>query len=106
VKRQHDDKHLKFIRGLPCAVCLDNTSTEAAHINYTERKVARINAKAMKAHDWFTVPLCGRCHREQHGGNERAWWNGKQIDPNYLALALYQISGDQEAGETIIHSWH
>ncbi len=105
--RKHDEAHLRFIRQLPCAICLDNTSTEAAHIRYTELKVGRINpGMQQKPHDWFTVPLCGEHHREQHSQNERAWWRGYEIDPNTLALALYAISGDHEAGERIVRAWH
>ena len=107
MKRQKDGKHMDFIRGLPCAVCLDNTSTEAAHIRYSEPRVGRVNpGMQQKPHDWFTVPLCGECHREQHGGNEKAFWNGKPVNPDMLALALYAISGDHEAGEQIIRAYH
>jgi hypothetical protein len=107
MKRQKNDRHLDFIRGLPCAVCLDDTATEAAHLRYTEPKVGRINpGMQQKPHDWFVVPLCGDCHREQHGGSEKAFWNGTPIDPNMLALALYAISGDHEAGERIVRAWH
>lgn len=105
--RQKDNNHLNFIRGLPCAVCLDNTSTEAAHIRFAEPKLGkRATGMGEKPDDAFAVPLCGRDHREQHSGNERAWWNGKQIDPVALALALHRISGDQEAGEQIVRAWH
>lgn len=107
MKRQKNDRHLDFLRSLSCCVCLDNTSTEAAHIRYTEPKVGRINpGMQQKPHDWFAVPLCGDCHREQHGGSEKAFWNGTPIDPNMLALALYAISGDHEAGERIVRAWH
>lgn len=103
--RQKDAGHLKFIRELPCCICGDPTSTEAAHIRYTEPKVAKENpGMQQKPSDAFTVPLCGKHHREQHTGNERAWWNGREIDPHYLALALYQVSGDTERGEKIIRA--
>jgi hypothetical protein len=33
--RQHDNKRLEFIRSLPCCICADDTTTEAAHIRMT-----------------------------------------------------------------------
>jgi len=107
MKRQKDNKHLDFIRGLPCAVCLDNTSTEAAHVRFASAKLGkRQTGMAEKPDDAFTIPLCGKCHRNQHAMNERAWWNGYEIDPLAMALALYRASGDHEAGENIVRAWH
>ena len=54
--------------------------------------------------DKFTLPLCGKHHREQHTGNEQVFWNRYGIDPVLLALALYVVSGDAEEAERIIHS--
>lgn len=103
--RQKDSGHLAFLRELPCVICGDNTSTEAAHIRFTEPKVAKENpGMQQKPDDRFAVPLCGRHHREQHSGNERAFWSGREIDPTYLALALYNVSGDVERGEQIIRA--
>lgn len=100
--RQRNNSHLDFIRGLPCAVCGDNTSTEAAHVRYSDPSVAKpITGIATKPDDKFTVPLCGRCHREQHQGDERLWWAARRKDPVKLALALYAVSGDHELGERI-----
>jgi hypothetical protein len=105
--RKHDEAHLAFIRQLPCAVCLDNTATEAAHVRYPEPKAAKpITGAGTKPDDKFVVPLCSKCHREQHGGKERAFWNGREIDPIFLALALYSVSGDYDRGLTIIGAYH
>lgn len=107
MKRQKDNSHLGGIRQLPCAICLDNTSTEAAHVRYAEPRLGkRQTGMAEKPDDAFTVPLCSRHHREQHTQNERAWWAGHEIDPVALALALYRVSGDHEAGERIVRAWH
>ena len=96
-------KHLDFIRGLPCAVCGDNTTTEAAHIRMLDRRVAKpITGMGTKPPDWWTVPLCGDCHRLQHSGSEKAFWEGTGIDPIFIAMALYVHSGDQVSGERII----
>lgn len=101
--RRHDEKHLAFIRQLSCATCGDNTSTEAAHVRMGDSRAAkRPTGMQEKPDDRWAVPLCGREHREQHHVGEKAFWAGREIDPIFLALALYGISGDHEAGEQII----
>ena len=106
--RQHDEKHLQFIRGLPCLVCADNTTTEAAHLRFSDQRAAKVNpGVGQKPHDYWTVPLCGKHHREQHTMNEQHFWfNLHGIDPLPVAAWLYLVSGDQEAGETIIRAQH
>lgn len=101
--RQKDNGHLNFIRGLPCCICGDNTSTEAAHVRMPDPSIAKpLTGIAIKPDDRFTVPLCGKHHREQHEfGSERAWWDLQFKDPVKLALALYAVSGDFELGERI-----
>lgn len=102
--RQKDDKHLDFIRQLPCCVCGNNIETEAAHVRMPDPSVAKpLTGIAIKPDDKFTVPLCGRCHRDQHTISENTWWcvRGRGIDPVKLALALYAVSGDHELGERI-----
>lgn len=101
--RVRDEKHCDFIRSLSCATCGDNTSTEAAHIRMGDPRAAkRPTGMQEKPDDRWVIPLCGRDHREQHHVGERAFWAGKEIDPIFLALALYGVSGDHEAGEQII----
>jgi cytochrome c553 len=105
--RRHDEKHLKFIRQLPCVVCLNPIETQAAHVKMSDERLGkRWVGKAEKPDDRWTLPLCGRCHDRQHEGAEKAFWNGAQIDPLMLSLALYGVTGDHEAGEQIIMAWH
>ena len=97
--------HLKFIRQFPCLVCGDNTSTEAAHIRYADPKYLKpITGIGTKPPDCFTVPLCGKCHREQHRGSEKKYWEVVGIDPIYVALRLHAVSGDYDAGLAIINN--
>lgn len=102
--RQHDEAHLDFIRSLPCCICLNPIETQAAHLRFSDARVAKPNAGVgQKPHDRWTVPLCGREHTEQHeAGDERSWWASKGIDPIFLALALYSVSGDYERGTIIV----
>jgi hypothetical protein len=56
-----------------------------------------------KPHDWFTTPLCHRCHTKQHGVKERAFWAALDIDPIRIGMALY-LASDHEAREQIIEA--
>jgi hypothetical protein len=109
--RKKENGHLAFIRGLPCCVCGDNTSTEAAHIRMADAKAGkRYVGKGEKADDRWTVPLCGGHHRIQHQCGELAFWGAPStpgyLDPIFLALALHSVSGDHEAGCSIIEAHH
>ena len=88
--RIKDARRLAFIRSLPCCVCGDNTSTEPAHIRAAGLGYGKAHTgMAQKPDDKWTVPLCGRCHREQHAfGDELKWWASKNIDPFMLAITL------------------
>ena len=102
--RQHDKKHLDFIRSLPCLICHDNTGTEATHIRMSDARHNKVNpGVGAKPDDKYTLPLCNLHHREQHAiGDERKFWDGIGLDPIPLALELYKVSGDHEKGCEII----
>lgn len=101
--RRHDEKHLQFIRGLPCIRCFNDTGTEAAHLRRSDARIGFKNpGVAAKPDDRFVTPLCSRCHRLQHQIGENAFW--KDGDPLLVALALYSISGDHYAGDKIIQA--
>lgn len=100
--RQHDADHLAFVRQLPCIVCGDDLTVEAAHIRFSDLHAGkRSTGMAEKSDDKFTVPLCSKCHRAQHRCSERGWWEAKAIDPVKVALALYVNHGDHEAAAMI-----
>lgn len=105
---QHDEKHLAFIRKLPCLVSGSNVNVEAAHIRYSDAEWGKINpGHSRKPDDKWTVPLCADLHRldpinSQHAMNEREFWESHGIDPLPIATALWAISGDYEAGLNII----
>ena len=100
-------KHLDFIRQLPCVVCHDNTATEAAHLRYGDRRAAKPQTgMGIKPDDCWTLPLCSKHHAEQHTMGERIFWSRGAVDPVFLALALYRVSGDHELGEQIIGAAH
>lgn len=105
--RQHNEAHLKFVRGLPCIVCLDNTATEAAHVRMADTRAdKRMVGLQEKPDDCWTLPLCGDHHRVQHEMTEKKFWDFGVVDPIFICLALYRVSGDHEAGERIIRASH
>ena len=100
--RQKAGAHLAFIRSLPCVVC-GRSGVEAAHVRFTELRAAKpITGMGIKPDDSWTLPLCPEHHREQHKGNERAFYVAHGIDPIFVALALWRATGDNEAGEQIV----
>lgn len=103
MSRIKNERHCKFIRSLRCLICGDNTTTECAHIRYSDRRAGKpVTGLGIRPDDAFTVPLCGNHHRQQHEVGERDWWRANGIDPIFIALALYRVSGDHETGEQIV----
>jgi hypothetical protein len=102
---QKSKKHLDFIRGLSCCVCLNPIETEAAHVRMSVAMAGKLNpGVGAKPHDSWTVPLCGRHHREQHEGSEPKFWQSVGIDPLSLAKELHANSGDHLRCEQIIRA--
>lgn len=96
--RIKNERHLKFIRALPCLICGRAPPSEAAHIRLSDASYDVFNpGTGRKSDDSQTLPLCGRHHREQHGLGERDFWKRRGIDPVPVALALHRISGDTDA---------
>lgn len=101
--RKHDNKHLKWIRTLPCIVTGIRTAIHAAHIRYADPRYGkRETGAAEKPDDRWVVPLHWVLHQEQHETNERAWWRKTGIDPAPIALALYNATGDDDVAEVIL----
>lgn len=96
-------EHLRFIRNLPSVVS-GLRPCEAAHVRYAEFRLGkRAVGIGEKPDDRWTVPLTADEHREQHAfGDERGWWVSKGIDPLTVALALWGVSGDEEAAELVL----
>ncbi len=88
--RQRDERYLDYIRSLACCICGDDTATEAAHVRTASIENGKLHTGlAEKPSDKWAVPLCGKCHREQHAfGDELKWWASKGIDPFVLAIGL------------------
>lgn len=107
--RVRDEKHLRFIRDLPCLICGTNQDIHAAHIRAARARWGKTETGAgQKPDDAWTVPLCGDHHvwgsDAQHTRGEMAWWGERGIDPFVIALALYKHSkgGDRDAALMVI----
>lgn len=104
-QRDLDDKHLQFIRGLPCLCCPEDRGSDPAHIRYADLTVGKPFTGRMKPDDCWTLPLCRKCHDAQHaypGGEREYWMHHAKKDPLRIALALHRVSGDHEKGCDIV----
>lgn len=93
-------QHLVFIRQLPCISC-GSVPSEPAHI-----RKGKDGGTGMKSSDRYSVPLCASCHRldgrSQHSLGELTFWSELRIDPTDIALRLWTVSGNIEAGNRIV----
>ena len=90
-------QHLAFVRQLPCVTCGKAAPSDAAHLRTgTDGGVGR------KPGDRYAVPLCTPCHAKQHRVGELSFWSALRIDPLNVALRLWTVSADIQAGERIV----
>lgn len=95
--REKKDRHLNFIRSLPCLVSTSLVA-EAAHVRFGSLAHGkRATGGAEKPSDRWTVPLSREEHRKQHSMDEEAYWQSVNIDPLTVAALLWSCSGDTEA---------
>ena len=86
-KRFRCKEHLRFVAEQPCLVC-GRSPSHAHHIRYAQPR-----GLGVKVSDEFTVPLCAIHHSENHTtGNERRWWQERNLDPLPVAHRLWQNS--------------
>jgi hypothetical protein len=105
--RQRMERHLKWIRTLPCVICGKRNDIHAAHLRAASLQFGKLAVGiAEKPDDCWTTPLCGKHHlygeEAQHQGQELDFWKRNNIDPFGLALALWRASGDDEVGFLIV----
>lgn len=102
--REKADKHLAFIRTLPCVVT-GREGVEAAHVRFGSIPHGkRPTGMSEKPDDKWVLPLSPEEHRAQHGMNEQRYWQAKGIDPLVVAALLWAASGDEEAGRNIVEN--
>lgn len=101
--RVKDEKHLVWIRTMPC-ILSGNYGVDAAHIRYADLRYAkRQTGKGEKPDDRWTIPLARRFHDQQHSMDERAFWKKMGIDDICrVAIAMHSMTGDTEAAMIIM----
>ncbi|MBN9317983.1 MAG: DUF968 domain-containing protein [Devosia sp.] len=100
--RRHDEKHLRFIRQLPCLLT-GRSPVEACHIRYADlEKGKQHTGKGERPDDEYVVPLHPDLHREQHSMNERSFWQKQGVDPVKVAKLLYAVSGNFEEAAKVL----
>ena len=90
-------QHLAFVRQLSCVACGKAEPSDAAHV-----RTATDGGVGMKPSDRYAVPLCTVCHAKQHRIGELTFWSALRIDPLNVALRLWTVSADVEAGERTV----
>lgn len=101
--QSRNPKYLRWLRTLPCLICGDPTSTEAAHVRYSEYKSGKINpGKGAKPSDLWALNLCSYHHAMQHTVGEREFWKQFQINPITYCVLLHQNRYDINKLEEVI----
>jgi len=100
-KREPDARrrvqHLAFVRQLPCVACGKAAPSEPAHV-----RTGTDGGVGVKPGDRYAVPLCAACHAKQHRVGELTFWSALRFDPLNVALRLWTVSADIEAGKRIV----
>ena len=94
--RRHG-QHLAFVKLLSCVACGKAAPSEAAHV-----RLGTDGGVGIKPSDRYSVSLCTSCHELQHRFGELRFWSVLRIDPLNVALRLWTVSGDLEAGERTV----
>ena len=90
-------QHLAFVRQLSCVACGKAAPSEAAHV-----RLGTDGGAGIKPSDRYSVSLCTSCHELQHRFGELRFWSVLRIDPLNVAMRLWTISGNLEAGERTV----
>ena len=89
--------HVAFVRQLPCVACGKAAPSDAAHV-----RTGTGGGVGIKPGDRYAVPLCTACHARQHPIGELTFWSALRIDPLNVALRLWTVSANVEAGERTV----
>ena len=90
-------QHLAFVRQLSCVACGKAAPSQAAHV-----RLRTDGGAGIKPSDRYSVSLCTSCHELQHRFGELRFWSVLRIDPINVALRLWTVSGNLEAGERTV----
>lgn len=101
IPKFRSEKHLRFIRSLPCMVCL-SFGSEAAHI-----RIFTDGGTSLKPSDHYTVPLCHRDHQRQHNVGELTFWGGEETVRKLIDFAVSLVNSDFDTAkqQIILKTW-
>lgn len=100
--RERNKKHLEFVSKLPCIIT-GRGPVQVCHIRYGDLSHdKRHTGGGEKPDDRWVLPMIPEMHALQHSGNERAFWEGHNIDPLAVAKLLYACSGNINEGLKVI----
>jgi len=100
MKRKQNEKHLSFIRSLPCCTCPKTAPCEAAHI-----RMGTNGGMGLKPTSEWVVPMCHKCHNlEQHRVGENAFWPDIAL-AKQLANNLHTVTGDDFFGKLAVMNY-
>jgi hypothetical protein len=96
--RQHDAKHLAFVRAQPCCIPFCNRAAEAAHLRMACDAIGKLpTGMQEKPDDRWSTPLCAYHHRtgigSQHSMGEEDFWKLAGLNPFEIAARLWIESG-------------
>ena len=76
----------RAVAQLPCACCMREGNTQAAHANHIGKGLA------MKAPDCWTVPLCVDCHREFDSGSRWSKQEKREMMNEWIIITLLALA--------------
>lgn len=94
--RDRDEAYLAAVRALPCLKCGATPCGEAAHVRMSSGAHGKKSGMSMKPDDCWSLPLCHRCHMQQHTGGEEKFWHDMGINAVLLCVKLSAASPDQD----------
>lgn len=96
--RETDEAHLALVRQCPCLKCGMDPCGEAAHVRKNSAAHGKRQAMGQKPSDYFAVPLCADCHRNdrdsQHRVGEEIFWDRLGLEPLLVCEELQRVTGD------------
>ncbi len=103
--RKKSPSYLEWIRTLPCVLCGDDVTTEAAHLRMAIPWLGKpITGMGIKPDDVWVLPLCHGHHARQHMDGETKFW-GAMRQPGVMCLALWRVKFDRQAACDMIRTW-
>ncbi len=91
--RVRSEKYRAHVRSFPCLAC-EGPASDAHHLRFAQDR-----GIGLKVSDEFCVPLCRKCHTDNHKyGDELIWWYLIGVDPLPWAHKTWKEWKDDDKG--------